>query len=205
MAVLRPASARLRRPGAPRPQSFRLRGLRWVVACAVVASAGAGWAAHGHGEYEVKAAFLLNFARLVEWPSSAFRGRDDPIALGVLGRDPFGGSLEKLVKGRSVGRRLIEVKQLSRPEEAARCHIVFVSAAARTPVREILSATGGANVLLVGEKPDFAQRGGAINFISEDHRVRFEINPDAARRAGLGISSRLLRLAKLVSDDRDPR
>ena len=105
MAVLRPASLRLPRRAASQPGGLRLRCLRGVVACAVLVSAGVGWAAHAPGEYEVKAAFLLNFARLVEWPNSAFSGRDDPIALGVLGRDPFGGSLEKLVKGRSIGRR----------------------------------------------------------------------------------------------------
>jgi hypothetical protein len=154
-----------------------------------------------YGEYEVKAAFLLNFARLVQWPTSAFHDPEEPILLGVLGRDPFDGALQNLVEGRKTGPRTIRVKRIANVREITTCHIVFVSAPEPAPLAEILAAARGASVLLVGDGNDFARKGGAINFYSEAGKIRFAVNRQAAEGAGLKISSHMLRLAKLVPED----
>jgi hypothetical protein len=155
---------------------------------------------NAYGEYEVKAAFLLNFARLVEWPSAAFEGEHTPLVLGLLGNDPFEGALQAVVEGRTAGTRPIEIRALASLEEIGRCHIVFVSNPEPAPLPRILVAAQGSNVLLVGDTEDFARQGGAISFYREDGRVRFAINRRAAELAGLRISSRMLKLAKLVPE-----
>jgi hypothetical protein len=172
-----------------------------VLAIGLTVSHGRAARGDDYGEYEVKAAFLLNFARLVQWPSSAFHDAEEPILLGVLGRDPFDGALQSLVEGRKAGPRTIHVKHIANVRDITTCHMVFVSAPEATPVTEILAAARGASVLLVGDAHDFARRGGAINFYSEEGKVRFAINRQAAEGAGLKISSRMLSLAKLVPEN----
>ena len=157
--------------------------------------------AAAYGEYEVKAAFLLNFARLVQWPTTAFHDSEEPILLGVLGQDPFDGALQSLVEGRKAGPRTIRVKRITHVRDIATCHIVFASVPEAAPLAEILAAARAASVLLVGDGQDFARKGGSINFYSDEGKVRFAINRRAAEDAGLKISSRMLRLAKLVPED----
>ncbi len=176
-------------------------GFAVLAVLCVAASARPGRAAdNAFGEYEVKAAFLLNFARLVEWPSAAFDGDQSPLVVGLLGNDPFDGALKAVVDGRRVGTRPIEVRQLSSLEEIRQCHIVFVSDPEPAPLPLILSAAQGRSVLLVGDSEEFAPRGGTISFYSDAGKVRFAINRHAAESAGLKISSRMLRLAKLVPE-----
>ncbi len=172
-----------------------------VLVIGLTGSCGGTARSQGYGEYEVKAAFLLNFARLVQWPSSAFHDAEEPIFLGVLGRDPFDGALQSLVEGRKAGPRTIHVKHIANVRDITSCHMVFVSAPETAPVTEILAAARGASVLLVGDAHDFARKGGAINFYSDEGKVRFAINRQAAEDAGLKISSRMLRLAKLVPEN----
>jgi len=172
-----------------------------VLALGLIASDDPAAGSAAYGEYEVKAAFLLNFARLVQWPANAFHDSEEPILLGVLGQDPFEGALQSLVEGRKAGPRTIRVKRISHVREIATCHIVFVSVPEAPPLADILAAARGASVLLVGDAQDFARKGGSINFYSDEGRVRFAINRRAAEDAGLKISSRMLRLAKLVPED----
>lgn len=172
-----------------------------VLAIGLIVSHDRAARAAEYGEYEVKAAFLLNFARLVQWPTSAFRDPEEPILLGVLGRDPFDGALESMVEGRRAGPRTLRVKHIAHVREITTCHMVFVSAPESAPLAEILAAARGASVLLVGDGNDFARKGGAINFYSDEGKVRFAINRQAAEDAGLRISSRMLSLAKLVPED----
>jgi hypothetical protein len=172
-----------------------------VLAIGLAVSHGRGARAAEYGEYEVKAAFLLNFARLVQWPASAFNDSEEPIRLGVLGRDPFEGALQNLVEGRKAGPRTIHVQHIANVREIPAYHMVFVSAPESASIADILAAARGASVLLVGDGQDFARKGGAINFYSEAGKVRFAINRQAAEGAGLKISSRMLSLAKLVPED----
>jgi hypothetical protein len=143
-------------------------------------------------EYEIKAAYLYNFIKYVDWPTYG-----DTITIGVLGGNPFGTALTPL-NGKAVkGRRLL-VKEVDSLRDAQKCQIIFVSSSEKSRLQEILENLKSARVLTVGETEGFASSGGIINFVDENNKVRFEINADAARRTGLNISSELLKLAKLV-------
>jgi hypothetical protein len=143
-------------------------------------------------EYEIKAAYLYNFIKYVDWPSYG-----DTITIGVLGGNPFGTALTPL-NGKIVkGRRLL-VRELDSVRDAQKCQIIFVSSSEKQRLQEIFESLRSARVLTVGETQGFADGGGIINFIEENNKVRFEINADAARRTGLNISSELLKLARLV-------
>jgi|SRR5579872_372442 len=147
-------------------------------------------------EYPVKAAFLFNFAKFVEWPADAFKSPADPIAICVLGQNPFGTALEDVVRGKTVANRTFVVRGISNAQQATTCQIVFVSASERKHFRFLLDGLKERSILTVGEGDDFTASGGIINFKLKDERVRIEIDPGAAGRAGLHISSKLLSLAE---------
>jgi hypothetical protein len=151
-------------------------------------------------EYEVKVAFIYNFAKFVEWPPKTFEGSSSPIVIGIVGRDPFNSTIDAAVKGRHVNGRPFAVKRLKWGSEMKNCHILFVSSSEKDKVKELPDLLKGAPVLTVGETTGFAKCGGIINFVMENDSVRFEINVETAKRAHLTISSRLLSLAKIVSD-----
>ena len=148
-------------------------------------------------EYPVKAAFLFNFAKFVEWPALAFKGPEDPIAICVLGQNPFGSALQDVVRNKTVANRAFVVREVSNAQEAINCQIVFVSSSERKRFRLLLDGLKGRSILTVGEADDFTANGGIINFKLKDARVRIEIDPGAADRAGLRISSKLLSLAEM--------
>ena len=141
---------------------------------------------------QIKAAYLYNFIKYVDWPSYG-----DTITIGVLGYDPFGTALAPLNGKLVKGRRLV-IKHLDSVRDAQQCQIIFVSSSERQRLQEIFESLRSARVLTVGETQGFADGGGIINFIEENNKVRFEINAEAARRTGLNISSELLKLARLV-------
>jgi hypothetical protein len=157
----------------------------------------------GSTEYEIKAAFLYNFAKFVEWPRSAFSDPKQPLGVCVFGRDPFGHTLEEALLGKSIGNRQVYLGRARQVPDLAGCQMVFISAAESSHLVEIISGLRGHSVLLVGESEGFASSGGAIQFVLDQNRVRFAINPDAANRAGLKISSKLLALATIVRDADD--
>lgn len=146
-------------------------------------------------EYQLKAAFLANFPEFVTWPGTAFSGAGAPIVIGILGDDPFGGSLDRAVQPKTVGGRKITIRRSQRAEDLKNCHIVFIAKSEQARLPEILASLGSGNVLTVGDVDQFIGRGGAIGFIMAGDAVRFEINRSAAKRAGLDISSRLLKLS----------
>jgi hypothetical protein len=145
---------------------------------------------------EVKAAFLCGFAEFVDWPSL---GKTDPVTIGILGQDTFGPLLDETVKNRALQTRAIVLRRISTLEEALRCQIVYVSGSEKRKLEESLRVLGRASILTVSDIENFAERGGMIGFRIEEKRVRFSVNTEAADRAGLQISSRLLKLARLVS------
>ena len=151
-------------------------------------------------EYQVKAAFLYNFAKFVEWPPSAFSDAKQPLDICVYGRDPFGSALEDALLGKTIGERRVGLGRATQFQDLAGCQVVFLGAPARESAAELANRLKGRAVLLVGESDGFAASGGTIQFTIEDNRVHFVINPDAADRAGLKISSKLLALAKIVRD-----
>ena len=147
-------------------------------------------------EYEVKAAFLFNFAKFVEWPPQVFHDDVSPITIGVFGENPFGGFLQETVAGQKLGPRPIEVKKLQNLDELQSCQLLFIGASEENSVSEILSRLKGTSVLTVGETENFAESGGVIQFVEKDGKVCFKINRKAAEEARLKISSRLLNLSE---------
>jgi hypothetical protein len=149
-------------------------------------------------EYQVKAAFLLNFAKLVRWPAKNQPAPGQPIVLGVVGDASVVKSMSSKLEGAQIGDHPVAVRTVSRASDVEGCHIVFVASGHED--EPILEAAHGQAALSVGESEGFAARGGMMNFFSEDKKLRFEINTQAAKQAEIVISSRLLRLAKLVAD-----
>jgi hypothetical protein len=160
----------------------------------------------GPTEYEIKAAFLYNFAKFIAWPPSAFNETHQQFSVCVLGPDPFGKSLENAVLGKTIAERSVILTRARQLKDLPTCHILFVSAAENSHLLEIAGGGSGHNALLVGESEGFAAAGGAVQFVLDQNHVRFAINPEAANRAGLKISSKLLALATIVHDTgRDPQ
>jgi YfiR/HmsC-like len=151
-------------------------------------------------EYQLKAAFLFNFVKFIDWPPDSFGGPQAPFSICILGGDPFGHLLDDALAGKTVAGRAILVRRCQTDPEARTCQVIFLSRAQARRLPEVLQALRGTSVLLVGESDGFAAGGGSIEFYFQDDRVRFRINPDAASRAGLTISSKLLALAVIVHD-----
>lgn len=149
-------------------------------------------------EYQVKAAFLYNFAKFVQWPPGAFASSTDPIGICIVGQNPFGPALENMVRGKMVGDRAFVVRQLADTQQAKGCQILFIGAGEWKRVRALLDVLKGAPVLTVGETDDFTSAGGVIAFQLEGPRVRIQIAPEWAERAKLRISSKLLSLAEIA-------
>lgn len=198
-------------PGSPKCGSvFRFWSVRtrtriicFPVICVTLFSSSPAAQTKTASEYEIKAAFLYNFAKFVEWPPSSFTDSKQPFNICVLGADPFGHSLDDVVVGKTVASHPVAIARARQVQELRDCHILFIAGSQRSPVPELLGKLHGKNVLVVGETEDFASLGGTIQFVLEGNHVRFAINPDAAERAGLKISSKLLALAVVVRDSQE--
>ena len=149
-------------------------------------------------EYQIKAAFLYNFTKFVEWPAGKVVGTNSPIVIGVLGRNPFGAALAETIKDRKVNGREIQIKQINSVSEVKGLHVLFVSAGETQRFEGLEDALKEGSVLGVGESEAFLKRGGMIVFALEDDKVRFEIDMNSAERAKLKISSQLQKLARTV-------
>jgi hypothetical protein len=160
---------------------------------------------NGATGYEVKTAFLFNFAKFIDWPDHSFASPQSPFTICVLGQDPFGNMLDETLQEKMIGDRPLMVRRLKDKIEGRRCQMVFVSSSESPHLTEILESLKGANVLLVGETTGFAASGGTVEFTFEDNHVRFKINIDAGARSGLMFSSKLLALAKIVHDQQHPK
>jgi hypothetical protein len=185
------AAAPTRRPGAPRlPASLCLLLM-------------AMWAGEARGadavpEYAVKAALMVKFAQnYLKWPSSAFPAANSPLSIGVLGDDPFGGTLDQLAQGVEIGseKRRIVIKRSQKVDDLKTCQMVFVCKSENDHVPQILDALEG-SALTVGETDGFTAHGGIINFYIANEKVRFEINNDAAVHRGITISPDLIAISK---------
>jgi hypothetical protein len=153
-------------------------------------------------EYVLKAGFLFNFAKYVEWPAEAFDAPESPIIVGVIGADPFGGTLEKALKGRRLGSRPLAIERFRGLDDLGRCHILFIPRGEKGATPLILEKTAEWPLLAVGETEDFARSGGAVGILIENAKPKLQVNPAAAARARLTIDSRLLKLAELVKEEK---
>ena len=150
-------------------------------------------------EYQVKAAYLYNFAKFVEWPEGMFAGPAAPIVFGILGEDPFGDALEA-AKDRTIKGRKLQIRRFASLNDTTMCHILFISRSEKKNLAAILQKFGEAPMLLVGDMEEFAQRGGMINLALQNESVTLEINVDALNRAGIKVNSRLLNVARIVRE-----
>jgi hypothetical protein len=148
-------------------------------------------------EYQIKATFLFNFAKYVEWPNQAFPHPDSPFMICLAG-DPFEGAVEQTVAGERLDGRPFIVKHIVLGDNVRECHMLYIAASEARRSGEMIGAVRNLPILTVGEPEDFINTGGMIRFTENAHRIRFQINPDAAERASLKVSSRLLRLADIV-------
>jgi hypothetical protein len=149
-------------------------------------------------EYSVKAAFLFHFAQFVEWPPETFKDAGSRLVYCTIGEDPFHGSLDAALDGKTIGARAFYVRHLKQPSELQVCHVVFLGDKGKKMLPAVLDLSKGYPILIVGESDHFVQDGGTIGFCLEENKIRFEINLEAAQKARLKISSRLLALAKTV-------
>ena len=154
--------------------------------------------AQAQSEDQIKAAFLFTFARYVEWPAKSFAGPDDSVRICMAGSKEFATVVAQTVSGKSVENRPVQVDTLSALSESPGCHILYVGEEVASDAAGVASSVSGASVFTVADRAGFAEQGGIANFIRTNNKVRFEINPKAAKRAGLKVSSRLLRLATVV-------
>jgi hypothetical protein len=175
-----------------------LRGWKKRLAAPIVALSVWGTAlAQTANEYDVKAACLYNFTRFVEWPAPS---DSSPFCIGVAGGDPFHGALDRVVNGRSASGRGIAVRRFKSGDAPASCEMVFIAGSDLGKARTVLASIHGPAVLTVGEAAGFSKRGGVIEFSLEENKVKLTINLDAAQRAHLQVSSKLLSLASVVRD-----
>jgi hypothetical protein len=173
----------------------------FMFACWLFSTAPRAFSLNGEGvEYPLKLAFLYNFTKFVEWPPDSYRDAGAPLAICIVGRDPFSPEIEGDLRTKIVEGHPVEVLNLKSTGTLSVCHIVFIPATEKDQVNKIVRYLKGSSTLTVGETEGFAELGGIINLTVEGNKVRFEVNQLAAQRAGLKISSKLLSLAKIVAD-----
>jgi len=152
-------------------------------------------------EYEIKAAFLFNFARLTKWPANSFSSPDKEFVVCILGDDPFGRSLDALM-GQTIDGHTVSISRTRDIRESSDCNLLFVSSSERNRLPEIIAHVGNMPVLTVSDIRGFESEGGIIGFYLKDGHVRFRINIDTARKSKLKMSSHLLEVAETVSEGR---
>ncbi len=165
----------------------------------------AGTVAQDATDARLRAAFLFNFIQYVEWPSNPVPADDAPLLIGIY-RDPeLAAAAKSMVEGRTVGGRTVEVRVLSRPDQVEDLAVLYLGSTDPLEIAMGLQGVEGRPVLTVGYADGFAARGGMINFVLEDRRMRFEVNRRSTAESGLRLSSQLLRLARIVGDGARPR
>ena len=154
-------------------------------------------------DYEVKAAYLYNFGRFVEWPAKVTAAKTGAFSICVLGEDPFGPALDATLAGERIGNQKVVARRISSPHESVDCQILFISTSEASRLNKIIDSLDKTAVLTVSDIPQFSQHRGMIQLVLEGSRIRFEVNLTATQRAGLTLSSELLKVATAVRRDRD--
>ncbi|MBN1782316.1 YfiR family protein [bacterium] len=147
-------------------------------------------------EYQVKAQYLYNFARFVDWPEESFENPDSPFVIGIVGQDPFGIDLEKTVEGKQIKNRRFIIRRYDNSADLSSCHILFIGTDDRTRRSALIDRLKHRCILTVGDENNFVPDGGMINFVVRKKKIRFEINREAVKQSGLKISTKLLKMAE---------
>jgi hypothetical protein len=170
------------------------------MACLAIFSPHTGWAEPGQlNENEVKAAYLYNFAKYVDWPPAALPRENMPLVICIVGKSPLNDVIESL-SGKTIRNRRLVVRQFSRTEDLNECHMLFVNAAVKSSITQLLASISTRPILTVSDYKGFTNAGGIIEFVQVGGKVRFDINNRAAQHNNLRISSHLLRLASTVTE-----
>ncbi len=187
----------------------RIRRIREIpVGCAIAFLAAiAGWTGTARplsaqskpGEYQVKAVYLYNFAKFIDWPPRANQ-KDDAFTVCVLGRDPFGQVLDATLAGDAIANKKTAARRVTSVRDAS-CDILYIAASEAGRIRQILATIDKPGVLTVSDVPEFTAAGGIIQFVVVEDKIRFEVNLAAAQKAGLTISSQLLKVATAVRNN----
>lgn len=183
-----------------RQMARRLCGLTAMLTVCVALVAVPGNEARAASEAQVKAAFLYNFAKFVEWPAQAFSDASAAIVVGIVGDDQMADAADKTCRGKTIDGRRLVCKRLSGDSSTDGCQVLFIGSGERRRVGEILDRARDSSVLTISDTDGFMQNGGVIGFVIEDNKIGFEVNMSAARRKHLKISSQLLKLARNVRD-----
>ena len=147
----------------------------------------------------MKSAFVVNFVQFTDWPAAAFEKAEDPIIIGVLDPKAMGDALPAAIQGKSIRGRKLEIRTVT-ADSIGKCHVLIVGNAEGAEVQRAIKAAEASSILTIGDSEQFTASGGIIRFYVEDRKERFEINQAAAQRARLQISSKLLKLAKVVNN-----
>lgn len=175
-------------------RAIRIKPVARVAACFVLCFFGLSAQGQNVSEYEVKAIYLYNFSRFIQWPEGATSG-DDSFSICVLGQDPFGPALNATLDNKAVQGKNVKIRRIADLQDSIGCRVLFISASEQKRLTQILSQLIGMSVLTVSDMPKFRERGGMVQFIWERDKVRFEVNLPSTRRAGLVLSADLLKVA----------
>ena len=148
-------------------------------------------------EYKIKAVFLFNFTQFVEWPEDAFSHYNDPLVIGILGKNPFGNYINEAVAGEKMGNHPLTIVRYNNVDEITNCQMLFINLNDAN-LTDILSSLNNRSILTVSDSPNFIQSGGMIEFVTMNNKIKLQINPGKAKAAGLNISSKLLSVADIL-------
>ena len=151
-------------------------------------------------EYQLKAVFLFNFTQFVEWPANAFENDQSPLVIGVVGENPFGIYLEQTISGEKINGHPLEVQYYKTEEELKTCHILFINMREAKKLEQALTAVSGKNTLTISDQTDFLKLGGMIKFMTNNNKIKLQVNMDACKESKMVLSSKLLRLAEIIKN-----
>jgi hypothetical protein len=169
----------------------------WATLAAALMARSAG-GTEAPNEYQVKAVFVFNFSRFVEWPAAALGAANEPFVIGVVGNDPFGARLDEAIRGEQINQHPLQIRRFGSIGDIANCQILFIDRSQSAQLREILAVLAHRNTLTVADFEAAGERGVMMQFVTESNRIRLRINVEAAKASGLTISSKLLRTAEIV-------
>ncbi|NNF08435.1 MAG: YfiR family protein [Candidatus Eisenbacteria bacterium] len=179
--------------------SIRLRqvllGPLLVMVCALGVGVPSVGAESSPTEHEVKAAFIFYFAKFTSWPDSTFKNPKDPFVIGYFGEDPVVPALLNLIDGKSVAQHPFELRKINADSELSDLNILYISPSKRKLADEVLDSVQGTSILTISAMEGFIPSGGIVNFFIRNNRVRFDVNVEGGKEAGLEFRSKLLRIA----------
>ncbi len=178
-----------------------MKPLHFTKSCAALFLILTAWlskaSAQSASEYQVKAVFIYNFTRFIDWPAETFKSPDEPFIIGIIGEDPFGSYLDETVAGEKIGTHPIQVQRFVDVKQLVKCHILYISSYEPEEAEKILSVVSDKSILTVSDATAFNKWGGMIRLFTDNNKIRLQVNVEASKKSGLTISSKLLGVAQI--------